>query len=777
MVLVDNDTVLSKIKRRRKVVVHRMALLNNEHILRIGSITSNSIFSASVRHIGSKCGGGGGQWLCRLRGGSDTSDTLSKEDEEDSIEKSSGEEKTGIRLGVERHLDNLDNNDSKITSAPMDTHSGKGRKIGNNENEIEAGGRNDNQDQDVQDNNEEGGEKGTLQEDIQTINSSWKNDEEVEGIDPRGKNNEEQAQIRTGNQTSPTTTETEEPSTNITTNSNSCNPQTINSVVKERLPNNDEMEIKLHLEAEQAQMRKYQLLEDVNKLRENALQLRTKGKQLHDVGDFTFAAQKFYLAAQKLEKAMTAPLSLSSVTTAFTAAENEEVVDGISNDEKFLPPSLNPQLISELAEECATCLLHQALCHLKNKNYAESIQSCTDVLKDGVQIITIEEEDGDGDGDGTYGEEGDEEDERDRVAVNKKKSQKAAVVRISPNGGAGASGIQTLRDDSTGIGNDISPQVQLSTAVRARAFHRRAKARLALGDSNGALDDSRSAAYLGDRNAVKLYGRLMRETASGGSLDSLSNRGDDEKGFWSNGEEYGEGDSSGSGQSVGDLFSSASVLDSLFANETTDKNILKKQSSSSSEPSPFDILNSLMGSGNSSPTTNPLNTFGGMGSILNGVMGGVANGASGSGVDSLAKSVLMSITKRMEDESTQENIAKYLRTLDVAQITSLSSMAGIPLNESSAEKMVSIANGITPIRIRKGIKLTKRVVSCANIIRKLSKVIKKYKHLLVLFVLIAWVKSAILQPVVVSKKALRRAAKEAAKKVIQDSLASASFIM
>lgn len=37
----------------------------------------------------------------------------------------------------------------------------------------------------------------------------------------------------------------------------------------------------------------------------------------------------------------------------------------------------------------ATRVLRQALCYLKGKNYVECIQSCTNILRDGVHIISL----------------------------------------------------------------------------------------------------------------------------------------------------------------------------------------------------------------------------------------------------------------------------------------------------------------------------------------------------------------------------------------------------
>jgi len=570
---------------------------------------------------------------------------------------------------------------------------------------------------------------------------------------------------------------------------------------------------------------RWQKQQGINSLRENAFRLRTEGKELHDEGDFTLAARTFWQAAQELEKAITA-------YTVVTSEGGGEHCDDDDEEEGEIADVYNPQLLSELAEECATCLLHQALCDLKDKNYVECIQSCTDVLKDGVQIIPLlhtqqqhqgKEEDTDdeevvkGNDNGTDDDTrvgdnhnlraGDETNEKEREGDNANNDDKEedgagstvdtrtkpqstpTVIRISPSDGANTIVRQRTTSSSSDDDSDETTRLtttpaptQLSAAVRARAFHRRAKARLALGDSVGALDDSRSAAFLGDRNAVALYGRLMREQPTGGSA-------------------HDSNDDGGGGNTIGDLFSSSSALDSLFSggtpslgtngsnnsnsNSNSQQDIIRgKQSSSSSSsaPSAFDILNSFMGSaggpnnGNNdltAPAINPLSAFGDIGNLLNmGNTKGNAAGGGGGAFESMAKSVLVSLTNRIEDESTQRTISKYLRGLDVTQLMSLSSMAGIPINQSSAEKLVSIANGFTPSRIRKGVKLTKRMIMVVNLIRKVLKVISKYKHLLILFVLISWIKSAILQPVVVGKGAV----KKAAKKAIRDSIATASFL-
>jgi len=137
----------------------------------------------------------------------------------------------------------------------------------------------------------------------------------------------------------------------------------------------------------------------------------------------------------------------------------------------------------------------------------------------------------------------------------------------------------------------------------------------------------------------------------------------------------------------------------------------------------------------------------------------------------MAKSVLLSITSRIENESTQKTSLDTFVQWTLHNSWNLYSMAEISLNQLSAEKLVGFANGFIPSRIRKGVKFTKRMISVGNTLRKVSKVISKYKHLIILFVLISWIKSAILKPVVIG----RGAAKKAAKKAIRESIATASF--
>ena len=439
---------------------------------------------------------------------------------------------------------------------------------------------------------------------------------------------------------------------------------------------------------------------------EEALDLRTKGKQLHDECEFQSAAMTFSKAATELDDI------ISCYKEQIIRNKNDEDDDENDEDDEN---DIEDELV-KLSEERATCRLHEALCHLKDKNYALSIQSCTDVLMDSVQVVALTNDDDDDDDDK---EADDEEDASDSHAV---------IVRISPSNN------EHERDNSSAA--------KLSPAVRARAYHRRAKARLALGDATGALDDARSAAFLGDRNAVALYGKLMRDGSDGGGGGGLGGVLDG----------FGSGD-------LSSLFSSASSspspLQSLFSNNSSSDN------NDESDPSSFDFFSSMLNSqsnDSSSGSANPFGALGGLGSMLDPNSFGGASDGHNTGINSLAKSLLLSVTKRIEDKSTQEMVCNYLNDVDASQISSLSAMAGVPLSSSIIDRIVRFANGVTPKGMRRVIKLLKRLIFMGNILRKVFQVIGKYKHLIVVVFIIAWIKSAILRPVVVKTKSVKGAA-------------------
>lgn len=248
-----------------------------------------------------------------------------------------------------------------------------------------------------------------------------------------------------------------------------------------------------------------------------------------------------------------------------------------------------------------------------------------------------------------------------------------------------------------------------TSAVRARAYHRRAKAKLALEDQVGALEDARSAAFLGDRKAVALYGRLMR----GNSSSALS---------------------AGGAPSVGGLASSNIPSASLF------ESLLSK--SNNMDQAGANAANLLLGEG------------AGKASFLDSLGFG-----SSAGSGSLAKSVMSSLLKRIEDDKTQASISTFLQSTDKDQLQQYAAMAGISIPEEYLDRIENVCHGITPRKIKRTVSTTKGAVYVGRILRRLAKVVQKYKSLLIALALFQWTKSAILRPIPIDRAAAKRAAK------------------
>lgn len=260
-----------------------------------------------------------------------------------------------------------------------------------------------------------------------------------------------------------------------------------------------------------------------------------------------------------------------------------------------------------------------------------------------------------------------------------------------------------------------------SGAVRARALYRRAKAYTGLEEHGLALQDARSAAFLGDRRGVALYGQLMRESPAASSSSSLSSASP----FLSSG-----------GSPMDDLASSSALFESLLS---------KSSGAGAQGTDPPDM-----------PPFNPL-------SLLSGMSGSGGLGAPGKDGGGLAKSVLSSLSKKLEDEATQDTICKYLKMASGPQIQQYAGMAGMELPASQATRIADFLRGVTPKSIRRTVKNGKRLVYGVQLIRKTSKVITKYRNILIWIGLLAWAKSALLRPLPVNKRAARLAAKQAAK--------------
>ncbi|KAL7428004.1 hypothetical protein ACHAXH_003381 [Discostella pseudostelligera] len=428
---------------------------------------------------------------------------------------------------------------------------------------------------------------------------------------------------------------------------------------------------------------------------------RAEGKTLHDSGDLADAALAFQKAASLLDEAITISIEFS-----------EEDASDVDSD--------------AIAVERATCRLHEALCLFKDGRPGECIEACTDVLQDGVRVVPLEGE------------------------TNKNNEAEIDDPDASITATVGSVKIITTPVRKTSVHTrtmTIPPQ------IRARALHRRAKARLALDDLDGALEDARSAAFMGDRNAVQFYGRLMREGSGAGAMTSGGLGAAFPSRESSTTNPFLEGILGGVGSSGSNPFMPAGNGSSDFSSS---------------------LLSSLLSGGNNGSSgggSSPL--LGLMGDLLapqqpssggkKSGRGGRGKSKKGNGVDSLAKSILSSLMKRIEDEDTQRTICEYLHSTNTQQVMQYATLAGIPMKEGNARRLVTFANGVTPKGIRKSISNVKRGISIIKAVRKVFKVIEKYKYVIILAVTCYWIRCAILEPYPVrrSKKQAQKLAQQA----------------
>jgi len=304
---------------------------------------------------------------------------------------------------------------------------------------------------------------------------------------------------------------------------------------------------------------------------------------------------------------------------------------------------------------------------------------------------------------------------------------------------------------------------------------------LALNQYENALDDARTAAFLGDRNAVSFYGRLMRGSNSGsnenGSLVENSNESKHEQ-FASILQSSSNNDNTissniGNGNGgIENLLSSNDIFASLLSSAT---------SSPSYSSSPFSNNNGILGqqhsnsnNNNNIPPINPFEALGSLSNMMNGMgtttttsstnnnnnNGGAGGGIAESMITNMIKTTLSTFTKRIEDKTTQQNICTYLQSVTIAQLSNIVSMTGIPIPNSLQTRIVTFANNVTPISIQKYTLFVKRLIYIGTIVKKILKVISKYKHIIVFMFVMVWIKSSLLRPVVTIS---RRAAKKALK--------------
>ena len=407
----------------------------------------------------------------------------------------------------------------------------------------------------------------------------------------------------------------------------------------------------------------------LNVIREKAAEYRKSGKLSHDNGDYADAAVQFQNAAHLLET-----MILNNRNPTFNdAAAITDKNDTFSDDEKEGEDFLSSDWIRELAEEAATCRLHQALCDWKQGSDGEvekCVETCSIVLNDYQTLIQ-------------------DNDTADVQFINT---------------------------------HTIYSQHTLSAPLLARAHLRRAKGRLSLGLREEALEDARAAAFLGDRSAVTLYGRLMRVNSSTSSSSSLLDENkDNDNNAWHIPTFGSSISGNGANPFMSNLDSTSTALsDGLFSS------LLSSTTTNNHNPFANMLLNGIGNQENDNSLSNKHNNSGGM--------------------DSLAKSILSSLMEKIDNEETQEMICTFLNAASEEQISQYASLAGIPLSGDHVSKLASITTSITQQKLKRGVSLTKRAIKVGNVIRKILKVVFKYRHFIVYYFLFVWIRSAILRP-------------------------------
>jgi hypothetical protein len=322
----------------------------------------------------------------------------------------------------------------------------------------------------------------------------------------------------------------------------------------------------------------------------------------------------------------------------------------------------------------ATCKLHEALCLLKDGRPKECITACTNILVDDQQ--------GPGDNDNSN--------------------------TMQYHGSSSSS--------SSSNTNNILP---LPAQIRGRAYFRRAKAKLAIHDINGALDDAHSGAFLGDKNAVQLYGKLMRQRSSSSSLTNDDNDGPSKD--ISSSILHNLLSSSGRTGSS----SSGSIWDNQLIQESMAELLLGRKENE------MDINKSQQ-------RRNKRNTHHGRSSTT----------TTSTKNDSLVKSILTSLMKHIEDEDTQQTICNLIQSTNSQQVLQYASMAGIPIKIETASRLVSLVNGITPKVIHNSLSKIKIGYTIIMSVRQIFKVIDDYKSIIIVIVLLLWLKNAFVEPAI-----------------------------
>ena len=245
-----------------------------------------------------------------------------------------------------------------------------------------------------------------------------------------------------------------------------------------------------------------------------------------------------------------------------------------------------------------------------------------------------------------------------------------------------------------------------------------------------ALDDARAAAFLGDAKAVQLYGKLMRQYGGGAGSKSSHDGG------------------------VASSSSSDGLLQALLSKSTSTMN------KDDATPSAFSPASLLFGGTNSNLAS----------SLLDNLMGSKGSGGTaGLASSSLASSVLKSLAKRLDDPTTHTSVASFLQKTTKSQLSQYSAMAGMAIPEPYLEKVEAICQAVTARKVLWTIKLSKIAIFLTQFVRRVMKILRKYRSLMVCLILLQWTKSAILRPIPIDRMAAQKAARQELKQAMKDS--------
>jgi len=283
---------------------------------------------------------------------------------------------------------------------------------------------------------------------------------------------------------------------------------------------------------------------------------------------------------------------------------------------------------------------------------------------------------------------------------------------------------QVLNDDDDGY---YYGGVSLSAAIRSRALHRRAKANVRLEQYSAALEDARNAAFLGDRGATSLYGKLLRKQQQQqrtSTASDVSQKIRTTNTFISSQHEEEEEESLNNPAAVSST-STDSLLMSLF--QTMNK---KDDENNSISTLLSSTLAAATGGGSTSTTTT---------------------------TTSFATSMLKNLGKRLDEEETRESIVTFVNNVgsNKATLKGVASMAGVPLSDSMVDQISNLCSRVNTRTLGRMVQWAKYTIKTGAIVRKTFQIISKNRHILLYAMLLIWIRSSILaanqRPLIVAK--------------------------